>query len=85
MLLQNDVFVGARLALNDTQNTSLLIGAIVDVEDQSTSLSIEAERRIGDSLTIELESRWFVNAATDNLIQFVEDDDYILLRLRKHF
>ena len=85
VLLQNDVFVGARLALNDTQNTSLLIGAIVDVEDQSTSLSIEAERRIGDSLTIELESRWFVNAATDNLIQFVEDDDYILLRLRKHF
>jgi len=85
VLLQNDIFAGARLALNDIQDTSMLIGAIVDVEDQSTSFSIEAERRIGDSWTIELESRWFGNAASGNPMRSIEDDDYIMLRLRKHF
>jgi hypothetical protein len=84
-LLQNDVFAGARLSLNDTQDSSLLMGAIVDLEDQSTSFSIEAQRRIGDSLTIELESRWFVNTATGNPLHFVKNDDYITLRLRKYF
>ena len=83
--LQNDVFAGARLSLNDTQDSSLLIGAIVDLEDQSTSFSIEAQRRIGDSLTIELESRWFVNTATGNPLHFVKTDDYLTLRLKKYF
>ena len=85
VLLQNDLFAGARLSMNDTQDSSLLAGAIVDVEDQSTSLSIEAERRIGDSWTIELESRWFVHTASDNLLHFIKNDDYITLRMRKYF
>jgi len=85
VLLQNDVFTGARLSLNDTQDTSLLIGAIIDVEDQSTSFSIEAERRIGDSWKIELESRWFANSATDNPLQSVKNDDYLTVRVRKYF
>jgi hypothetical protein len=85
VLLQNDVFAGARLSLNDTQDTSLLMGVIVDIEDQSTSFSIEAERRIGDSLTIELETRWFANTATGNPLQSIKDDDYFTLRLRHHF
>lgn len=85
VLFQNDLFAGARLSMNDTQDSSLLAGAIVDVEDQSTSLSIEAERRIGESWTIELESRWFVHTASGNLLHFIKNDDYITLRMRKYF
>lgn len=85
VVLDNDVFAGARLAMNDTQDTSVLAGVFMDVEDQSTSFSLEAERRIGDSWTIDLESRWFVNAATGNPIRSIEDDDYVMVRLRRHF
>lgn len=85
VLFQNDIFAGARLSMNDTQDTSILLGGIVDVEDQSTSFSVEAERRIGDSWKLELESRWFFNAATDNLLRFIEDDDFVMLRLRRYF
>jgi hypothetical protein len=84
-LFDNDVFAGARLSLNDTHDTSALIGFIVDVEDQSTSFSVEAERRIGESWKIELESRWFRNAAADNLLRFIKDDDFVMLRLRRYF
>lgn len=85
VVLQNDVFAGARLAMNDTQDTSVLAGVFIDVEDQSMSFSVEAERRIGDSWTIDVESRWFVNAAAGNPIRFIKDDDYVMARLQKHF
>lgn len=81
----NDVFAGARLALNDVQGSSLLMGVVVDVQDQSTGLFIEAERRIGNSWKLEVESRWFFNVATDNTLQPVEDDDYLTLRIRRYF
>jgi hypothetical protein len=84
-IYDNDVFTGARLALNDIQNTSMLMGVVVDLKDQSTVFSIEAERRIGNSWKVELESRWFINVATKNPLQSLKDDDYLTLRVRRHF
>jgi hypothetical protein len=81
----NDVFAGARLSLNDTQDTSLLIGAILDVEDQSTLFSVEAERRIGDHWKVELESRWFLGIDQGNLLAPLENDDFLTLRIRRFF
>jgi len=84
-LFENDVFAGARLTLNDTQDTSLLAGLVVDAEDQSTLLSIEAERRLGDAWKLEVESRWFINVDRGNLLQSVSDDSYLTVRLRRYF
>jgi hypothetical protein len=60
-LYANDVFAGARIALNNIQDTSLLAGVIVDIEDQSTVLSIEAERQLGEHRKLEAEIRWFID------------------------
>jgi hypothetical protein len=84
-LYANDIFAGTRLALNDTQDTSLLAGMIVDVEDQSTVLSVEAERRLGDNWKLEAETRWFIGIDRDNLLNSVRDDSYLTLRLRRFF
>jgi len=81
----NDVFAGARLALNDFQDTTALIGTVVDVENRSTALFIEAERRLGDSWKLELESRWFINAAKSDPLAAVEDDGLIQLRISYFF
>lgn len=56
-LYENDLFAGARIALNDTQETSLLASVVVDLEDQSTVLSVEAERRFGDHWKLEADTR----------------------------
>ena len=77
----NDIFAGARLALNDFQDTTALLGAVVDVDNQSTALFIEAERRLGDNWKLEFESRWFLNAQNDDPLAAVEDDDLIQLRI----
>ena len=77
----DDIFVGTRLALNDEKDTQALVGVVVDREDGTTLLSIEAERRLSERWKAELVSRWFFNVQKgDPLIGF-RDDSFITLRL----
>ena len=84
-VFQNDVFAGARLALNDTQDTSMLAGASIDADDQTMSMFIEAERRLGQNWTVEFESRLFFNVDPDNIADAFRDDDFMTLRLTRYF
>ena len=83
--LENDVFIGARYTLNDIQDTSLLAGGIIDLEDESFSLRMEAERRIGDSIKVELEGQLFSNARDNSLTAAFRDDDFIQLSISQYF
>lgn len=58
---ENDVFVGTRLTLNDVDDTNILAGAVIDIDDQATAISIEAERRLTDAIKLAIEGRVFVN------------------------
>lgn len=84
-VLENDVFAGARLALNDTQDTSALAGVTVDADDQSMAMFIEAERRIGENWTVEFESRLFFNVDPNNIADAFRDDDFTTLRITRFF
>ena len=81
----NDFFVGTRLALNDVQDTTALLGAIVDVEDRSTALFVEAERRLGDSWKLEFENRLFLGVSDSNPLTTFKDDAFVVLRLSSFF
>lgn len=83
--LENDVFVGTRLALNDVQDTSVLAGAIVDAENGSTGALVEAERRLGQNWVIELESRIFFNVDPEDFTSAFAEDDNATLRLTRYF
>ena len=63
----------------------MLAGVIVDLDDQSTLLSIEAERRLGQSWTLELETRWFLNIAPENALDALRQDSHITLRATRYF
>jgi len=81
----NDLFLGARLTLNDIDDTAALVGTVVDLENGTTSLRLEAERRVGDSQKIELESQWFAHVDDDDVLAAAENDSYILLRFSQFF
>jgi len=84
--LQNDVFFGSRIAFNDIQDTSILIGGISDLETSSKIFSIEASRRIGSSWTAEIEARIFSSIDSQELIlSNFKEDSFFRLSISKYF
>ncbi|WP_299213336.1 hypothetical protein [uncultured Aquimarina sp.] len=84
--LQNDVFFGSRIAFNDTQDTSILIGGIADLESSSKIFSLEASRRFGSSWTAEVEARIFNKIDTNELIlSNFREDSFFKISISKYF
>jgi hypothetical protein len=83
-LFDDDWFAGMRLALNDENDTSLLVGGIVDVSNRSSLILIEAERRLFGNWKGEIEGRFLLNI-TDPLLVGVRQDDFVALRLTRFF
>ena len=82
----NDVGIGLRLTLNDTQSTAILFGGLVDLDNDSTSLSLEAERRIGASFKAILEARVQDKVGADDRFASANaDEDFIRLRFGWYF
>ncbi len=84
--LQNDIFFGSRIAFNDTQDTSILIGGITDLESSSKIFSLEASRRFGSSWTAEVEARIFSDIDAEELIlSNFQDDSFFRISISKYF
>jgi len=84
-IYDDDVFVGSRLAWNDAFDTQLLAGVIVDRNDGSVAAFLEAERRVGNRIKLELELRWFANVAATNTLWPLESDSHLTVRLSRYF
>ncbi len=85
-IFDNDLFLGARFALNDTQSTELLLGATVDLDTQASVFIVEGSRRLGDAWLAEIEGRLFANVPRSDIgLGGLEDDGYIQLRLARFF
>jgi hypothetical protein len=80
-----DIFTGARLALNDMAGTAVLAGVVADLAGSGGFVNIEASRRFGERWRLELEIRLFDGAEPDDLLRFVERDDYVGLELARYF
>ena len=84
-IADNDVFVGARYALNDADDTSILAGVVTDVNDASMSGVIEATKRFGENWVAEIEGRFFMNVDPDNVAFGFKDDSHVMFRLTRYF
>lgn len=83
---KNDVFVGFRLNLNDSQSSEMLLGAIVDRNWAATVLSLEGSRRIGEKWKLGIEARIFENTSPTDLVLYgLRQDAYLQLRLYRYF
>ncbi len=84
-VFDRDVFVGARLALNDAQSSELLTGFLVDVEKGSRNFRVEASRRVGESWKASLEIQVFSNIAADDPLSAFANDSYLLFDMAYYF
>lgn len=83
--LEDDVFLGVRLALNDPQDSSALAGTVFDRHSGAAIVFVEAERRLGDSWRIELEGRLFFGVPDDDPLAGLRNDSSFTLRLSRFF
>ncbi|MEQ8710170.1 MAG: hypothetical protein RIC36_14355 [Rhodospirillales bacterium] len=80
----HDLFLGARITLNDVDDTDFLGGVLIAPTTGKGSLSIEADTRLTDHWTAELEIRLYRPDAGDP--QFgARRDHHLQLRLARYF
>jgi hypothetical protein len=84
-IADNDAFAGVRLALNDTQDTTMLAGIGRDIRTGETFLNLEAERRLGQDYVLELRARAFAGAEPGDLTHAFADDSYLQVQISRYF
>jgi len=83
---QNDLFFGARLALNDIANSQFLFGVTEDLDfSGSQAVFLEGSTRINNKLSLNIEARLFdASDARDPIIAF-RDSSFIQIGLEFFF
>lgn len=85
-IYNKDLFVGARLAFNDADDSSALVGALFDADNGSIYATIEASSRIDDVLRFEIEGAFILRADDlDFVLHQMRDDSHIVFRLLRFF
>ena len=83
--LDDDVFVGARFTLNDLDDTNILVGANIDVNNREAISIVEAQRRFGERWTLSAELRLFSNVSENGLLAGFRKDSYLSLDAAWYF
>ncbi len=84
-LMQNDLFLGARLAFNDMQSSELLMGIGSDLDHNAFSFLVEASRRFGDDFIVNLDVRLLQSNEKNDLLYSLSNDDHAQLSLAWYF
>lgn len=86
VLVDDEIFIGSRLALNDVPGTQMIGGVIASREDFANRLYyVEASRRLGDDWKLSLETRMFSHMREGSFEAFLADQDYATLTLERYF
>ncbi|HID01851.1 MAG TPA: hypothetical protein EYP18_01375 [Desulfobacterales bacterium] len=80
-IYENDIMGGLRLAVNDMDDSNILLGVIRDIHVGSTIIAVEASRRIGESVRINLDASFFINMDKEDPAFSLAQDDLIKLEL----
>jgi hypothetical protein len=83
--IQNDLFIGARLTLNDVDSTEMLAGMSHDLDYDSESFIIEASRRYGNNWKLSLDGRFFSSDNPADLSYNIKQDDHLQITVERYF
>lgn len=80
-IYQNDIMGGVRLAVNDMADSTVLLGLIRDLDSGSTIIGVEASRRLGDPVRLNLDASFFLDMDYQDPAFSMAKDDFIRLEL----
>jgi len=85
-IFQNDLFVGARLALNDLSDTSILFGIVSDLDNSdSRTIFVEAATRVGSKITANIELRLFESDTPTDPVFLFSEQSFVQIGLEYFF
>lgn len=84
-LLQNDLFLGLRLAFNDMQSSELLMGIGSDLDHNAYSAMLEINRRVGDNFIVSVDIRFLQSNEESDLLYMLSNDDHAQLAIAWYF
>lgn len=83
---ENDLFTGARLAMNDENDLQVLGGVIWSMRHPSKFLNLELSRLIGQNFKVTVESRAFLDVKeSDAFVSPFKDESYTQFELMYSF
>lgn len=83
--LQNDLFLGSRLALNDSASTEVRLGGFFDVTNSSQSVRFEASRRLTDQWKVRFIGQTFRVQDQNDPFYMYHDDSYAQFDVIRYF
>lgn len=84
-LLQNDLLLGLRFALNDEASSEALVGVLHDLDGDGMQLSLEASRRIGNSLKFSADAAVWIDTDEGDPLHAFRNEDYLQIELAYFF
>jgi len=84
-IAQNDIYIGGRLALNNTQDTAILFGASYDNDYQTKTFLVEASQRLNDYWSAALDATIIDAGNKNDPAAALGDDDRLQLTLERYF
>ena len=82
---ENDLFLAARLGLNDEQSTEFTVGVLGSLDNSSRVLNAEFKRRLSESWSLHVESSAYLRIDKNDIIYPVRRDSFIGLNLDYSF
>lgn len=83
---ENDLFVAARLGLNDPQSTEFVVSVFGSLNKSSRVVAGEFKRRLSsDNWLLHIETSAFLDIAEEDFIYYVRRDSYVKINLAYSF
>lgn len=83
--MNNDIFGGINLSLNDKQGTNFMLASTVDLKYGTTILYLKAEKRFGESWKLHLISNYILNSHTEDFYYLIRKDSFLEIDLLYFF
>ena len=84
-VFENDLFLAARLGLNDEQSTEFVLSTLASVDTSSRFLSAEFKRRLSDQWSLHVESTIYLDIDGNDAAHDVRRDSFIGVNLDYNF
>ncbi len=81
----NDLFLAARLGLNDPQSTEIVVSVLGSLDNSSRVVSGEFKRRLWDNWFLHIETSAYLQIDEDDFIYYVRRDGYVRVNLDYNF